>query len=134
MLTIYAGRTVYVISSQRLLNEVSDEKRFRKYIAAPVGEVRAATGDGLFTVSLSSLGMFVLNGYLLRLASRRKTTGTSRVSPSNIAAAKPYLCFILDRILMPAFSALNVHDMFDDMMDIISQLVLKWERSVELAR
>ena len=31
---------------------------------------------------------------------------------------------------MPAFSALNVHNMFDDMMDIVSQLVLKWERSV----
>ena len=46
------GRKVYVISSHRLLNEVSDEKRFRKFISAPVGEVRNATGDGLFTVSL----------------------------------------------------------------------------------
>lgn len=37
---------------------------------------------------------------------------------------------IIDRILMPAFSTMNVHNMFDDMMDIISQLVLKWERFV----
>jgi hypothetical protein len=34
----------------------------------------------------------------------------------------------LDRILTPAFSPMNIKDMFDDMFDICSQLVLKWER------
>ncbi|KAG8732144.1 hypothetical protein FRC11_000489 [Ceratobasidium sp. 423] len=34
----------------------------------------------------------------------------------------------LDRILMPAFGPLSIKGMFDDMLDVISQLVLKWER------
>ena len=29
---------------------------------------------------------------------------------------------------MPCFGAANVHNMFDDMMDIVNQLILKWER------
>ena len=33
-----------------------------------------------------------------------------------------------DRLLMPCFSTANVLNMFDDMNDIVSQLVLKWER------
>lgn len=33
---------------------------------------------------------------------------------------------------MPAFSAPAVLGMFDDMEDIVSQLVTKWERSVHL--
>ncbi|PVG00114.1 bifunctional P-450/NADPH-P450 reductase [Serendipita vermifera] len=35
---------------------------------------------------------------------------------------------IAHRILTPAFSPVNIKDMFDDMFDICSQLVLKWER------
>ena len=34
----------------------------------------------------------------------------------------------LDRILMPAFSTLNVRNMFDDMVDVVNQLCDKWER------
>lgn len=33
-----------------------------------------------------------------------------------------------DRILMPAFGPLSIKNMFDDMVDVASQLVLKWER------
>ncbi len=29
---------------------------------------------------------------------------------------------------MPCFGAESIHNMFDDMMDIVHQLVLKWER------
>ncbi|EKM50262.1 uncharacterized protein PHACADRAFT_213993 [Phanerochaete carnosa HHB-10118-sp] len=36
--------------------------------------------------------------------------------------------YIAHRILMPSFSAMNTRNMFDDMVDVISQLVLKWER------
>ncbi|KAI0642932.1 bifunctional P-450/NADPH-P450 reductase [Trametes meyenii] len=36
--------------------------------------------------------------------------------------------YLAHRLLMPCFSAANVYGMTDDMMDIISQLVLKWER------
>ena len=35
---------------------------------------------------------------------------------------------LLDRILMPAFSTMNTRNMFDDMVDVISQLTAKWER------
>ncbi|CEL62387.1 NADPH-ferrihemoprotein reductase [Rhizoctonia solani AG-1 IB] len=35
---------------------------------------------------------------------------------------------VAHRILMPAFGPLSVKGMFDDMFDVISQLVLKWER------
>lgn len=33
-----------------------------------------------------------------------------------------------DRILMPVFGPSAIRDMFDDMADIASQLLLKWER------
>lgn len=33
-----------------------------------------------------------------------------------------------DRVLMPVFGTSNIRAMFDDMLDIASQLVLKWER------
>ncbi|OBZ71165.1 hypothetical protein A0H81_08482 [Grifola frondosa] len=36
--------------------------------------------------------------------------------------------YIAHRLLMPAFSTMTVHGMFDDMTDVVSQLLLKWER------
>jgi cytochrome P450 / NADPH-cytochrome P450 reductase len=33
-----------------------------------------------------------------------------------------------DRLLMPAFGTVALRGMFDDMMDVCSQLLLKWER------
>ncbi|CAE6442366.1 unnamed protein product [Rhizoctonia solani] len=35
---------------------------------------------------------------------------------------------VAHRILMPAFGPLAIKGMFDDMVDVVSQLVLKWER------
>lgn len=46
-----ADREVVVISSHRLVNEVCDERRFKKSISASLGQVRNLVGDGLFTVS-----------------------------------------------------------------------------------
>lgn len=43
------GRRVIVVSSQALINEVSDQDRFHKDIGRVLEEVRALTGDGLFT-------------------------------------------------------------------------------------
>ena len=40
-----------ILSSQELVNEVSDETRFQKYVSGPLNEVRAFTGDGLFTAA-----------------------------------------------------------------------------------
>ncbi len=43
-----------------------------------------------------------------------------------------YLCTnvygLTDRMLMPAFGTAAIREMFDDMVDIASQLVLKWDR------
>ncbi|KAL4252643.1 Bifunctional cytochrome P450/NADPH--P450 reductase [Abortiporus biennis] len=88
------GKTMVVVSTQELVNEVSDDKRFYKKISPSLGEVRKASGDGLFT--------------------------------AHVPGEENW--YIAHRILMPAFSALNIRNMFDDMYDITSQLLLKWER------
>ncbi|KAK7748645.1 hypothetical protein SLS53_000666 [Cytospora paraplurivora] len=43
------GRSVIVVSTQALVNEVCDEKRFKKDIAKVLNEVRNGVHDGLFT-------------------------------------------------------------------------------------
>jgi cytochrome P450/NADPH-cytochrome P450 reductase len=43
------GQGFYVLSSQELVDEVSDEKRFRKCVHTSLVQVRPLTGDGLFT-------------------------------------------------------------------------------------
>lgn len=42
-------RTLYVASSQVLVNELCDEARFDKRVHPPLQEIRAFAGDGLFT-------------------------------------------------------------------------------------
>lgn len=39
------------MNSYALVNEVSDEKRFKKVVGGALGQVRNLVGDGLFTVS-----------------------------------------------------------------------------------
>ncbi|KAJ7620489.1 fatty acid hydroxylase [Mycena polygramma] len=43
------GRTIVCVSSYALVNEVSDDTRFRKRVAGGLMEVRNLVGDGLFT-------------------------------------------------------------------------------------
>lgn len=43
------GRSVVVVSTQALVNEVCNEKRFKKDVARVLEEVRAGVHDGLFT-------------------------------------------------------------------------------------
>lgn len=45
------GARIMVVSSQRLVNEVCNEDRFHKDIRGNLYEVRALTGDGLFTAA-----------------------------------------------------------------------------------
>lgn len=42
-------RTVYIASSQELVNELCDETRFNKRVHPPLEEIRAFAKDGLFT-------------------------------------------------------------------------------------
>ncbi|KAL0564092.1 hypothetical protein V5O48_017963 [Marasmius crinis-equi] len=87
------GQTTVFLNSHRLVNEVSDESRFKKVLNPGLAEVRHLVGDGLFT---------------------------ARLEEANWGIAH--------RVLMPAFGTQAVREMLEDMRDICSQLLLKWER------
>jgi cytochrome P450/NADPH-cytochrome P450 reductase len=83
-----------VVASQALLDEVCDEARFTKVIAANLKQARNCVQDGLGTAS----------------APEEKNWG------------------IAHRILAPHFGPLAIQNMFGEMQDIATQLVLKWAR------
>lgn len=76
------------MSSQELVNEICDEKRFRKIVGGPLKEIRAFAGDGLFTA---------------------QTFPPAQTEP-NWAKAH--------RILMPAFGPQSIQSMLPNMLDI----------------
>ncbi|KAJ0413528.1 cytochrome P450 [Aspergillus carlsbadensis] len=43
------GRTIIIVTSASLLEEICDESRFRKCVSGPIREIRAAVHDSLFT-------------------------------------------------------------------------------------
>ncbi|CAE6503914.1 unnamed protein product [Rhizoctonia solani] len=64
-----------------------------------------------------------------------KAVGTALVEVRNLVSDGLFTAYhgetnwgIAHRILMPAFGPLSIKNMFDDMLDVISQLILKWER------
>jgi cytochrome P450/NADPH-cytochrome P450 reductase len=87
------GNTRIFVSSQALVNEICNEKRFTKVVAGSLNEIRHAARDGLFTAHPGEHNWGVAH-----------------------------------RILMPAFGPLSIREMFDEMHDIASQLVVKWAR------
>ncbi|KAF9032816.1 fatty acid hydroxylase [Hymenopellis radicata] len=87
------GRVVVFASSYALVNELSDDTRFRKSVGGALKETRNLVFDGIFTAFNDE--------------------------PS---------WAIAHRLLMPAFGAVPIRDMFEDMRDITEQLILKWER------
>ncbi|KAJ7277919.1 fatty acid hydroxylase [Mycena rebaudengoi] len=89
------GRTVVVVSSYELGNEVSDETRFKRRLTGGMTEVRNLVNDGLFT-----------------------SYGDPDEPNWGIA----------HRLLMPVFGPLQIKEMMEEMRDIASQLLLKWER------
>ena len=82
-----------VISSQQLANFVCDESKFDKKVSQALLEIRAVSGDGLFTAHTSEINWKLAH-----------------------------------KILMPAFGPQAIRDMFPAMLDISSQLILRWER------
>lgn len=87
------GRETIVVSSQELVNELCDERRFDKKVHAALQQIRDFAGDGLFTAQ-----------------TQEADWGKAH------------------RILMPVFGPAALRDMFDPMVDIAEQLLLKWER------
>lgn len=45
----FPGRELFVVCSQELVNELSDEQRFDKKVHAALWKIRDFAGDGLFT-------------------------------------------------------------------------------------
>lgn len=88
------GQERIVVGSQALINEVCDEERFSKIIAASLEQVRNGVHDGLFTA----------------YGPQEKNWG------------------IAHRVLMPQLGPLAIRNMFGEMHDIASQLVMKWAR------
>jgi cytochrome P450/NADPH-cytochrome P450 reductase len=76
------------VSSQELVNEICDEKRFRKIVGGPLKEIRAFAGDGLFTA---------------------QTFPPDQAEPNWGKA---------HRILMPAFGPQSIQSMLPNMLDI----------------
>ena len=88
------GNDVVVVSSVKLLEELSDESRFHKILPGGLARIKPKTAAGLFT-------------------------SASEDDPDWGQA---------HRILQPAFGPLAITNMFDEMHDIATQLVLKWAR------
>ena len=76
------------------MDEISNEERFEKVIAAALEHVRNGVHDGLFTAR----------------GPQEKNWG------------------IAHRVLLPQLGPLAIRNMFDEMHDIASQLVMKWAR------
>lgn len=76
--------------------------------------------------------MYLCADHEYRLTSPRNSRGISlvRIGPLCLSKAFSPDFALADRILMPAFSTMNVHNMFDDMVDVIGQLCDKWARHV----
>ena len=87
------GRSLVVVSSHELVDELCDETRFAKKSHRALQIMRDAGGDGLFTAydDEPSWG-------------------------------------IAHRLLVPAFGTLGIRGMFDRMLDIAEQMLLRWER------
>ncbi|KAH7095469.1 NADPH-cytochrome P450 reductase-like protein [Paraphoma chrysanthemicola] len=83
-----------VIASQALMDEVCNEERFSKIIAASLEQVRNGVHSGLFTA----------------YGPQEKEWG------------------IAHRVLLPQLGPLSIRNMFNEMHDIASQLVMKWAR------
>jgi len=86
-------KQIIVLSNQKFINEVSDEERFEKFPTPILQEVRALTGDGLFTAYITEENWWKAH-----------------------------------RLLVPAFGPLGIQKMFPDMLDIGSQMVMRWDR------
>jgi cytochrome P450/NADPH-cytochrome P450 reductase len=76
------------------MNEVCDEERFSKIVAAALEQVRNGVHGGLFTA----------------YGPQEKEWG------------------IAHRVLLPQLGPLSIRNMFNEMHDVASQLVMKWAR------
>ncbi|CAE7229773.1 unnamed protein product [Rhizoctonia solani] len=101
-------------------------------LAKQYGEIFALNLLGKPIVAISSVK---LAQEVLDEKKFHKAVGTALVEVRNLVSDGLFTAYhgetnwgIAHRILMPAFGPLSIKSMFDDMFDVVSQLVLKWER------
>ncbi|KAJ3875364.1 hypothetical protein F5051DRAFT_430618 [Lentinula edodes] len=97
------GRKVIFVSSYTLVNELSDDSRFRKSVGGALKETRNLIHDGIFTNRTAATSVMV-----------QAFDGES----SWITA---------HRLLIPAFGEMRVRDMLEDMRKICDQMICKWD-------
>ncbi|KAG9088707.1 hypothetical protein FS749_001950 [Ceratobasidium sp. UAMH 11750] len=101
-------------------------------MAKQYGEIFCLNLMGKEVVAISSVA---LAQEILDEKRFHKAIGAALVEVRNLVADGLFTAYhgeknwgIAHRILMPAFGPLSIKGMFEDMFDVISQLVLKWER------
>jgi hypothetical protein len=55
----YVGTPLVAVNSYALVNELSDDKRFKKHVGPALSQVRNLLGDALFTVSILDQHHFI---------------------------------------------------------------------------
>jgi len=100
------GRPLVVVSGFELVNEICDEKRFDKKIWAPLKEVRAFAGDGLFTAYTSEPNWSKAHNILLPNFSQRAMQGYH-----------PMMLDIAEQLMLK-WSRLNTDDEIDVVHDM----------------
>ena len=66
---------------------------------------------------------------MLQAFTHEENWGIARgLFPTTVFCNDTLMEYVIDRLLMPAFSTAKMRDMFDDMLDIAQQMVTKWER------
>ncbi|KAJ7601926.1 fatty acid hydroxylase [Mycena polygramma] len=105
------GTTIVNVNSYSLTNEISDESRFKKHVAAGLFEVRNLLGDGLFTVRSQVSHFYERDSDFVQAFNDEPEWGVA------------VLTFY--RLLMPAFGPVAMKGMMEGMRDICDQLILK---------
>ena len=103
------NRKMVVVSSYELLKDVMDDDKFEKVVAGGLKEVRAIIKDGLFTAYGDEI-----------VCPSRISRISANIEPQNWALAH--------RILMPVFGPVAIRRMFNEQLEIASQMILKWDR------
>ncbi|KAH8891028.1 cytochrome P450 [Thozetella sp. PMI_491] len=109
------NRKIVFISSYELANEVLDDMYYEKKVVGVQKNVRALTKNGLFTAyNDEEVGV---RPYANPTVPKMRLTGRALQEWG-----------IAHRTLVPAFGPIHIRSMFPKMVDVLSQMVLRWDR------
>ncbi|KAK0471086.1 fatty acid hydroxylase [Armillaria novae-zelandiae] len=131
LLPIPQPPSIPIIGNITLLDKDLPTRGFHR-LAKQYGEIYQLNLIGRVVVFVSS---YALVGELSDDSRFRKSVGGALKETRNLVHDGIFTAFndepnwaIAHRLLTPAFGAVPIRDMFEDMRDISNQLVLKWER------